>query len=187
MPAGRKDKLTTDILARLTQASRDLSLFEDPTPEQRKAKERFWAPFVSGEVPAPPTMDLATALKFAGDRRLRAWWDLPGFQDWFLNREEFKERVEFIAHLALDSIEGVLTDRGAPPSARVAAAKLALEVANKLPRTAQTTERFADEKINEMDRAQLETFIKRKLSLLPKQEGLTVDLPPASVVGDTEG
>lgn len=182
MTAGRKDKLTTDILSRLTHVSKDLSLFENPTPEQRKAKERFWAPFLAGDTPVPPTMDLAAALKFAGDRRLKQWWDLPGFQDWFFNREEFKERVEFIAHLALDGIEEVLKDRMATASAKVAAAKLALEVANKLPKAKDQDGRFADDKINQMDRAQLEAFIKRKLTLLPNStESLTVDLEPGNL------
>lgn len=186
MTAGRKDKLTTDILSRLTHVSRDLSLFTDPTPEQRKAKERFWGPFMAGDIQVPPTIDLPLALRFGGDSRISKWWDLSGFQDWFLNQEEFRQRVEFIAHLALDSIEEVLKDRTATSNAKVAAAKLALEVANKLSKGQKDQQSDGDSPIDKMDRKELEEFIRKKLVLLPiatdsQSKVLTVDVTPATI------
>ncbi len=179
------DKLRSDILAKLTQVSRDLSLFEAPTAEQRRAKERFWSPFMQGDTPVPHPIDLATALRYGGDSRIRQWWGLPGFIDWFTNQQEFRERIEFIAHLALDGIEEVLRDRMATGSAKVAAAKLALEVANKLPRAGKAAEEFADGKIAEMNKQELEQFIQKKLLLLPGNKQLTSPPAPDTVDGDT--
>lgn len=167
------DKLRNHILTQLAQASKDLSLFDKPTSDQRQVKERFWAPFMRGDIQVPQKVDLATALRYGSDRRISQWWDIPGFQDWFLNSEEFKDRVEFIAHLALDGIEEVLRDRTATASSRVAAAKLALEVANKLPKGAGSEGKYLDEKINEMDSKELEKYIQSKLTQFPGTKPLT--------------
>lgn len=176
------DKLRADILARLNHITKDLSLFTSPTVDQRTAKSRFWAPFMSGDVGVPANIDLATALKFASDSRIKQWWSLPGFVDWFTNQEEFKERVEFIAHLALDGIEAVLKDPMATGGAKVAAAKLALEVANKLPKASKDDGEFADKMINKMSKTELTDYISQKVGLVNlNKKDLTIDLDTVNV------
>jgi hypothetical protein len=169
------DKLRQDIISKLATVTRDLSLFSKPTPDQRQAKERFWGLFMEGDMEVPAQPDLAAALRFGQDKRISGWWDIPGFQDWFLNKQEFKDRVEFMAHLALDGIQDVLLDKTATPASRVAAAKLALEVANKLPKAGSNESRYLDEKINEMDSKELERFIQSKLIRFPSEKSLTTD------------
>ena len=84
-----------------------------------------------------------------------------GFKEWFLNEEEFAQKALALAHLALGSLEEVLTNPDANPSARVKAAKLAIEVANKMPQRWQKTV-YLDDQIHKMDRAQLESFLRSK-------------------------
>jgi hypothetical protein len=156
------DKTRADILSRISSLTKDLSLFEHPTPEQRAAKERFWRPFLSGDTQVPAERNLATALKFASDSRISKWWDIPGFQDWFYNDQEFKDRVELIAHLALDGITEVLKDKMATPSAKVAAAKLALEVAGKMPKALAKDQAVGDSDIDKMTKEELDAFIREK-------------------------
>jgi hypothetical protein len=169
------DKLRQDIISKLATVTRDLSLFSQPTSDQRQTKERFWGLFMQGDAEVPSEVDLATALRFGQDKRISTWWDIPGFRDWFLNKQEFKDRVEFMAHLALDGIQEVLQDKTATPASRVAAAKLALEVANKLPKAGSNQDgKYLDEKINEMDSKELERFIQSKLVQFPTKS-LTTD------------
>jgi hypothetical protein len=168
------DKLRSTILTQLSSVTRDLSLFSDPRPEHRKAKAAFWSYWMGSDQPPPATIDLALAKRYCGDSRIKGWWDLPGFQDWFSNSEEFKQRVEFLVQLALDNAEDLLRDKSASATAKVAVIKLMLEVANKFPNK-QKEERYADEKIAEMDKKQLEDFIAKNLRKLPLTPSSSTD------------
>lgn len=161
------DKLRSDLLAQITTAARDLTIFT-PAPEHRQAKATFWQYWSNAEVPppAPETVTVSLAMRHAGDRRVEKWWALPGFVDWFTNAEEFKQRVEFLAQLALDNIEDILRDRQANATAKINAVKLIMEIGNKLP-SRKAEEKYADEKIAEMDRKQLEQFIEKSIRRLP--------------------
>jgi hypothetical protein len=55
---------------------------------------------------------------------------------------------------------------------RLAAAKMSLEIAAKFPRNS-SEKQFADDKIGEMDKKQLEEFIASKLKVLPSSKSDT--------------
>lgn len=136
-----------------------------PTPEMRRAKGAFWARFNDNPICDPEDISLATAMRFSPDNRLSKWWALPGFRDWYRNRDEFRQRMEYLAQLALDTLETILVDPLAQGSAKVNAAKLIMEVARKMPAKSQA-EQFMDEKISQMSRPQLEEYIKKSVKLL---------------------
>jgi hypothetical protein len=161
------DKMRGDLLAQIAAVGRDLTLFSDPSAEHRKAKATFWSHFLDGETPVPEPIDLAAARRFCGDRRIENWWSLPGFVDWFTNREEFRQRVEFISNLALDNLEQVLRDKDTGATARIAAIKLVMELGNKLPKAAGKEAQYADEKIAGMSKEQLEEYIQKNIRKLP--------------------
>lgn len=159
-----------DINKILAAASTDLTFA--PTPDMRRAKAAFWhrvadAPLFDG---GPVT--LVAAQQFGTDKRLSKWWTLPGFAEWFQNKEEFRERLEYLADIALDSLEQVLTDPDSNPSAKVASAKLVLEAASKMPK------KEADapaSRLETMSRGELEDYVRKNLKFL------TADTPPAKV------
>ena len=159
-----------DINKILAAASTDLTFA--PTPDMRRAKAAFWhrvadAPLFDG---GPVT--LAVAQQFGADKRLSKWWTLPGFVEWFQNREEFRERLEYLADIALDSLEQVLTDPDSNPSAKVASAKLVLEAASKMPKKEADT---PASRLETMSRTELEDYVRKNLKFL------TADTPPAKV------
>ncbi len=136
-----------------------------PTDLHRQAKSAFWSHFFSkGETP-PPAIDSAMAAQYSGYNDTIGWWDTPGFSEWFSNGEEFRQRVEYISSLALDVLQAVLQDTNARTGDRLQAAKMSLEVAAKFPKI-PPKEQFADEKIGEMDRKQLEAYIAMKMRVL---------------------
>lgn len=137
-----------------------------PTPEQRKAKSAFWARFHENPICDPQDISINVALKIGGDGRLSKWWSEPGFKEWFRNADEFRQRLEYLVNLSLDTLEHVLVDPKAQGSAKVNAAKLLMEVARKMPPKG-ATERYLDEKVGEMDKRQLEDFISKRTKLLP--------------------
>lgn len=164
-----------------------------PTPEMRRAKAAFWA-----SLEGTPTGDLAESMTLAAatsmgaDKKLSRWWAIPGFVDWWQNKEEFKQRVEYLAQLALDALEGVLNDPDANPTARVNSAKLVLEVANKMPR--KNVEEDVGSRLAAMSRNELEEYVRSRMSSfvreLPANSNPNGDLTPtpeADTVGDAVG
>lgn len=139
-----------------------------PNASQRTIKEAFWCRWNENPLCDPKDITLSIALQIIGDGRLERWWSQPGFKEWFRNQEEFRERAASLAHLALDTIQSILINEDAQPSARVNAAKLAMEIAAKMPK-AQPAQKFLDDQISRMDKRQLEDFLTRNLHLLPSE------------------
>lgn len=137
-----------------------------PTEPQRRAKSNFWSFFASGEALPPTNVDLATAVKYAGDKRISEWWSLEGFADWFSNKDEFRQRVEFLADLALDELYHLIRDPDTQATAKVAAIRMIMDVGKKVSQKASTEESVAGEKIASMDKKQLEEYIKSRLTRL---------------------
>lgn len=136
-----------------------------PSPEQRKAKSAFWAKFNDNPLCDPEDISLAISKQFCSDRRLDNWWKFEGFKEWFRNKDEFRQRMEYLAQLSLDALESILADPKAQGSAKVNAAKLIMEVSRKMPQKS-LQEQFLDEKVSQMTKPQLEQYIKKNIRLL---------------------
>lgn len=135
-----------------------------PSPEQRRAKSAFWTRFNDNPICAPADISLPLALRYINDERLTRWWPQAGFADWFRNADEFRQRIEYLVHLSLDTLENVLVDQAAQASAKVNAAKLLMEVAQKMPKRAVTE--MLDDAIAKMDRKQLEEYVRARTKLV---------------------
>lgn len=140
-----------------------------PNPQQRRLKESFWVRWQENPVCDAKDISLAMAQRLVGDSRLDKWWGQSGFKEWFRNQEEFRERASALAHLALDVIESVLIDQNSGAAARVSAAKLAFELARKMPQKVEQV-KYLDESINKMDKKQLEAYLTRNRHLLPSND-----------------
>ncbi len=137
-----------------------------PTEAQRRAKSNFWSFLASGEALPPAEVDLAIATKYAGDRRITEWWSLEGFADWFANKDDFRQRVEFLADLALDELYKLIKGAETQDSAKVAAIRMIMDVGKKISQKTPTEESIVGEKIASMDKKQLEEYIKSRLTKL---------------------
>ena len=164
-------------LRELARARQKSSHSFQPTDLHKRAKYAFWAHFFStGELP-PGNIELATASRLSGFQdELLEWWDLPGFQEWFGNGEEFRQKVEYLATAALDVLQELLLDSNAKTTDRLQAAKMSLEVASKFPKQA-AKEAYVDDKIAEMSKKELESYISQKLKViqLPTDTSTTLD------------
>lgn len=148
-----------------------------PTEPQRRAKSNFWSFFASGEALPPTNVDLATAVKYAGDKRIAEWWSLEGFADWFANKDEFRQRVEFLADLALDELYHLIRDPDTQATAKVAAIRMIMDVGKKVAQKAPTEESAVSEKIASMDKKQLEEYIKSRLTQLSLDTDTQEEIP----------
>lgn len=161
MSGNEINKLNLTKLKSKIELARDVVAFK-PNRDQRRAKSNFWSHFVEKDSMPPDTVELAAALRYGADRRISDWWDLDSFQDWFTNKDEFRQRVEFLADLALDHVESILYDEKAKAGEKIAAIKLIMEVGSKMSKKSNKEE-YLDEKIAAMDKKQLEDYIKKNV------------------------
>jgi hypothetical protein len=156
-------------LDRIKQAlakSNDVMEFS-PSEAHRRAKSNFWSYFAAGESLPPTSVDVLLATKYAGDRRVSEWWYLDGFQAWFSNKDEFRQRVEFLADLALDELYLLIKSPNTAAPAKVAAIRMIMDVGQKLAAKGPKEE-TAENKIGRMSKEELESFIRAGVSkLLP--------------------
>lgn len=139
-----------------------------PSPEMRKAKATYWTRLHDNPVYDRDTTTLAAALEVTGDPRVSRWWSQDGFPDWFANKDEFRSRVEYLAHLALDTVEDVLLDQDANANARMKAVQIVLEAAAKFPTKSSGEEKYLDARIQKMSKQELEAYIQRMLPAAPE-------------------
>lgn len=171
--AGTMSTPQDNVSKLMTQANKSLEKSAEnvvfkPTPEQRRAKSTFWSYFSEDDAPIPEFISDAMASKFGADRRISQWWGSTDFVAWFTNKDEFRQRLEFLSQLALDAAEEILSSPTVPPQAKVNMAKLVIEAANKMPnKYAKDDQNFLDSRIAKMDKKQLEEFISKNIKLLP--------------------
>lgn len=154
----RRSTTDSDTVLR---AAEDLTY--TPSVEQRKLKSSFWA--VYQDHPLVEKRDIGPILvdQFTADTRIHRWWKVPGFADWFTNQDEFRQRLEYLAHVALDTAEEVLSDPEASASARVSMSKLVLEAAQKMPGKDTGKGKYLDQSIADMSAEQLRAFLEKNL------------------------
>lgn len=138
---------------------------------QRRCKASFWARYLSSPTtPSPGDVSLAFAQEITGSAGLKKWWSEPGFRNWFLNRDEAREQMEYLFDRSLEVAEDLLNSDTAKPGEKVALIKFLAELAGKMPKQSNITEKFADDDISKMDENQLKAYLTKKGVLLGKSE-----------------
>ena len=138
-----------------------------PSPNHRRAKSKFWSRY--SDLADGGEVSLASALQLTKEPQLAKWWNLPGFKDWFLNKDEARERLEYLWYLGMDAMEAIFLDPEANHNAKVNAFKQIASLAGKEP---NKNEKYADEDIQKMDAAKLKAYIIKNAPKLvgPKKE-----------------
>ena len=101
-----------------------------PTRAMREVKARFMLRFAKkGQFYEQVRLqDVETIIP---DARIRKWWQIPGFKEWFLDGEDFEVACELAAQEALLACREIVQDSSQKGTARVAAAKLIMTIAKK--------------------------------------------------------
>jgi hypothetical protein len=132
-----------------------------PAPAQKRLKAKFWARYVPGPLTDIDSLSLEDVAEIVRDARIKTNWSISGFREWFLNRDENRERLEYIFTLGLDAAEEILTNPEANPASKVNMLKVIGELAAKFPNKWQQ-ERFVDDEINKMSEFQLKAWLERR-------------------------
>lgn len=129
-----------------------------PTPEMQQWKAKYWAGALSVDGAVPSLSDV---VRTVGTEKIRQHWGKQGFQEWFLNKESYRWKLEYLFDRATDAMEEILdnTDPKAQ-SARVNVIKLISELASKMPKPEEKD--GLTKQIASMDRVQLDAFLESK-------------------------
>ena len=143
------------------------SLIFIPTPSQRQVKARLLVRLSDNPLLEHSSLSLSESQSITGSSQIKDWWGRPGFKEWFLDQNEYRQRLEYLFALALDAAEEILLSTD-PKSqgARVSMIKLLAELANKIPK--ENAAKYLDESISKMDRGQLESFLEKSGITIPQ-------------------
>lgn len=148
-----------DLINKLDEAIEAITF--NPTEAQVKVKSKMLGLIMDNPVYSLEDLTLEGAMDLTNDKKLAKWWDIDGFQAWFKNKHEFKQRNEHLLSLAQDALERILQSNNPKMAgAQVNAFKALIEVANKMP-AKKGEVKFSDENINRMDPLQLEDFMRK--------------------------
>ncbi len=118
----------------LSQMAEDLGTLYKPNAAQRRAKANFWTAWQDD-----PSVDIELltkddAIQLSGVKTVGSWWAQAGFKDWFLNKDDHRQRLEYLYDLALDRAEAILeSDEPKMASAQVNVIKAVAELGAKFP------------------------------------------------------
>lgn len=157
---------SSDIFSQILDRVRDTVSFV-PNNEQKRARSNFWIAVGELGIDIPQQVGLPVVLQHAGDKRVAEWWVLPGFQDWFLNREDFRQRVDFLSSMALDELEKTLQNPAASPKDKILVAKMLLDERNRRVAASDGADAsLLGERLQKMSRAELDTYIRTRVQKL---------------------
>lgn len=126
-----------------------------PSPAQIRRRKEYWER--NPQLSQDPSLEEAIAT--GAHAMVSRWWKTPGFSEWFLNKDSNLHAAEELLHRAMDRLSDILgtaEDEGII----IAAAKEARTLHAQLTAATETSEKFADEQVNQMSRKELEDYIR---------------------------
>jgi len=133
-----------------------------PSNRQIRARNEFHRRNPPGTL---SELDAATSLSYGAPEAIRKWWATPGFSDWWTSPQWEQEESHRLLMQSMARVSEILRDEE-NPSLVISAAREAREIYTKL--HSSTAPKFADEEIGQMDRSQLEEYIRRKTAAVSK-------------------
>ncbi len=143
-----------------------------PTPLQREVKARFWARANENPLIDPTILTAARIAGIAACQSVVRWFDEPGFEAWFRNKDAARHQIEAGVEIAVSRLVEILQERQVGPkeavtsATQVSAAKLLLEYAGYAPASRREVV-FQDKTIQGMDEGQLRAYIAANMPALP--------------------
>jgi hypothetical protein len=130
-----------------------------PSSYQQELKAQFFSRFEPGPFRDTNTITLADAQAVLKEPKLKQYWGIPGFREWFTNKNEVAEKIEYLTLVGLDALEAVLLDPKSQASAKVNAFKLLAEIKGMVNRGGKKEEKKSA--VDEMSEAELKEYLNK--------------------------
>jgi hypothetical protein len=108
-----------------------IELLLNVNEEMRLTKTKFWRALNVNPICDPSHITLQAALQLTNEKKLKSWWEKPGFVVWFTEGEEYETKLAAAKFSAIDTLLDVMGNPDSPASARVAAAKQVMDHAKQ--------------------------------------------------------
>lgn len=149
------------------------TIFE-PSQMMRKIKARFWSRFQPGPFNDKENISAADIMETTKSAKIKEWWSEPGFRNWFMNRQEEKETLNYLFNKSLSTLERILDNPEANANAQINAIKILAEMNGFLVKGGNQQPKFADEQLNQMSAKELETMLEKQALDYIKSKGLKI-------------
>lgn len=151
-----------------------------PTEAQKRAKAALMAALSDpmNSLIDPKTIGMTLAMRLTGVQTLNHWWQQPGFQAWFLNKEETKQKIKYLTDKALETAVQILDD----PDPRTANAKVAI-LRTLMQYEAAEVQTKTNTRFDSMDMQQLRGFLKQNAHII---RPLLEEAKSATVTSESE-
>jgi hypothetical protein len=151
-----------------------------PTEAQKRAKAALMAALADpmNSLLDPKAIGMTLAMRLTGVQTLNHWWNQPGFQAWFLNKEETKQKIKYLTDKALETAVQILDD----PDPRTANAKVAI-LRTLMQYEAAEVQTKTNTRFDSMDMQQLRGFLKQNAHII---RPLLEEAKSATVTSESE-
>jgi hypothetical protein len=141
------------------------SLDFEPSAAMKKAYARFWVEMRENPIASADDVTCAMAVQLTGENRINQWWRLPGFKEWFCNKNEWRHRAENLMSKWLDACEFVLSDPDVYTKQLNAVMQMGKVLVDVTGRAAPSRKevKLLDTDLNKMSKEQLQDFVKKGL------------------------
>lgn len=137
-----------------------------PDEAMKAVKAAFWSKAQDKPHINPDDLTLVAVMYEVPDSRLREWWHLDGFRPWFSNKDEVRQRMEYLISLGLDAVEELMQSRDSKVAgAQVKALEMLCRLTNKEPPKVKEV-KMLDKEVQDMSEAELEEFIRKNTKLI---------------------
>ncbi len=129
----------------------------EPTPDQEKYKVRVMSYLHDNPIYRTADLTYETCYRIVRHQRLASWWKQVGFEEWIQNRNEFREKAEYLLTLAMKRATTILQSTDAKMvGAQVNMIKMVLELTNRMPKE----NKGKDKEAPALDPGQLDEFLR---------------------------
>jgi len=77
--------------------------------EMRACKTRFWKALEANPICDPEHVTLTAAEQLTGEKKLKAWWQKPGFDKWFTAGDEYEVKLTSAKFSAIDTLIDIMS------------------------------------------------------------------------------
>ena len=76
----------------------------EPSTGHRQVKAALWVVLSENPLFADPdALSAEEVARLTNNKKVLTWWNLPGFREWLLNKNELKTKIDTLFHAVLDS------------------------------------------------------------------------------------
>ena len=131
-----------------------------PTNAMIRRRGEFWRKCSNPDVDSDT--ELKQVIELGASSIITRWWSIPGFREWFLNKDWNKHEAEALLQAAMKRVADILRDEE-DTGLLINAAKEARAIYAQM--HVQVEEKFADSQVAEMSKDELAEYIRRNTRL----------------------